>query len=101
MRAMDPRLLRRTQAARPLLAIDTLLGIATALAVLAQASLLSLIVAKAFEGAPPRGLGTEFALLVAAFALRAAFAWGMEVSGRRAAKEPTWSASASRRSRVG
>src|SRR3954453_6066416 len=77
MRALDPRLLRRTRAARPLLAIDTLLGIATALAVLAQASLLSLIVAKAFHGAPLRGLGTEFGLLVIAFAVRAGCAWGM------------------------
>ena len=70
MRALDPRLLHRTRAARPLLAIDTLLGVATALAVLAQASLLALIVAKAFDGAPLRALGTEFALLVTAFALR-------------------------------
>src|SRR4051795_1899710 len=85
MRALDPRLVRRTRAARPLLAIDTLLGVTTALAVLAQASVLSLIVAKAFDGAPVRGLGTEFGLLVLAFAVRAACAWGMEVSGRRAA----------------
>jgi ATP-binding cassette subfamily C protein CydD len=85
MRALDPRLVRRTAAARPLLAIDTLLGVATALAVLAQASVLSLIVARAFDGAPVRGLGTEFGLLVLAFAIRAGCAWGMEVSGRRAA----------------
>ena len=85
MRALDPRLLQRTRAARPLLAIDTLLGVVTALAVLAQASVLALIVAKAFEGAPVRALGTEFGLLVIAFALRSGCAWGMEVSGRRAA----------------
>src|SRR3954462_1521051 len=85
MRPLDPRLVRRTRAARALLAIDTLLGLVTELAVLAQASVLSLIVAKAFDGAPVRGLGTEFGLLVTAFALRAGFAWGMEVSGRRAA----------------
>jgi thiol reductant ABC exporter CydD subunit len=85
MRALDPRLLARTREARPLLAIDAALGVSTALAVLAQACLLAVIVAQAFDGVPLHGLGTEFALLVAAFALRGAFAWGMEVSGRRAA----------------
>ena len=38
MRALDPRLLRRTKAARPLLAIDSALGVGNALAVLAQAT---------------------------------------------------------------
>jgi ATP-binding cassette subfamily C protein CydD len=85
MRALDPQLLQRTNAARPLLTIDTALGAATALAVLAQASLLARIVARAFDGAPPRSLATEFALLVTVFALRGGLAWGMEVSGRRAA----------------
>ena len=85
MRTLDPRLLHRTRTARPLLAMQTALGIATALVVLAQAGLLALIVATAFAGAPLRGLGPEFVLLLMAFALRAVFAWGMEVSGRRAA----------------
>ena len=48
MRALDPRLLRRTKSARPLIAVDTILGIVTALAVLAQATLLARIVARAF-----------------------------------------------------
>jgi thiol reductant ABC exporter CydD subunit len=43
------------------------------------------IVAKSFAGAPLSSLGLEFALLVVAFLLRGAFAWGMEVAGRRAA----------------
>jgi ATP-binding cassette, subfamily C, bacterial CydD len=85
MRTLDPQLLHRTRTARPLLAIQTALGIATALVVLAQAGLLALIVATAFSGAPLRELGPEFGLLLTAFALRAVFAWGMEVSGRRAA----------------
>jgi thiol reductant ABC exporter CydD subunit len=85
MRAVDRRLLERTNGARPLLAIDTALGVATAFAVLAQASLLARIVARAFEGAPLHTLGTEIGLLIATFALRGGFAWGMEVSGRRAA----------------
>jgi ATP-binding cassette, subfamily C, bacterial CydD len=85
MRALDPRLTQRTRAVRPLLALDAALGVATGLAVLAQASLLALIVARAFDGAPLHALKTELALLLAAFALRGALAWGMEVSGRRAA----------------
>jgi thiol reductant ABC exporter CydD subunit len=85
VRALDPRLLRRTRSARPLLALDTGLGIATALAVLAQATMLARIVARAFAGAPLNTLRLDFALLVVAFLLRAAFAWGMEVAGRRAA----------------
>lgn len=85
MRALDPRLLRRTRAARPLLALDTALGIATAIAMLVQASLLARIVARAFDGTPLGKLGTDFALLVLAFAARSACAWGVEVAGRRAA----------------
>jgi thiol reductant ABC exporter CydD subunit len=85
VRALDPRLLRRTKSARPLLVLDTALGIATAVAVLVQASMLALIVARAFHGAAPGTLGFDFAVLVAAFLLRGTFAWGMEVSGRRAA----------------
>jgi thiol reductant ABC exporter CydD subunit len=85
MRALDPRLLRRTRSARPLLAVDTALGIATAVAVLAQATLLARIVARAFDGVPLSRLSVDFALLLAAFVLRGACAWGMEVAGRRAA----------------
>ena len=40
---------------------------------------------RAFHGAPLRDLGPDFALLVIAFAVRGAFAWAMEVAGRRAA----------------
>ena len=85
MRALDPRLLSRTKSARPLLTLDVALGIGTALAVLLQAAMLARIVARAFDGAAPARLGPEFALLVFAFALRGAFAWGMETAGRRAA----------------
>lgn len=85
MRALDPRLLRRTKSARPLLVLDSALGIGTALAVLLQAGLLARIVARAFEGAPLRALWLDFALLLAAFVARGALSWGMEVSGRRAA----------------
>ena len=85
MRALDPRLVSRTRAVRPLIAIDTLLGIGTTLAVLLQATLLALIVARAFAGVPLGHLTRDLVLLVGAFALRALCAWGMEVAGRRAA----------------
>jgi thiol reductant ABC exporter CydD subunit len=83
--ALDPRLLERTRSARPLLALDTVLGIGTALAILAQASLLALIVARAFDGVHLDALSLYFLLLVAASLLRGALAWGMEIAGRRAA----------------
>jgi ATP-binding cassette, subfamily C, bacterial CydD len=85
VRALDPRLLRRTKSARPLLIVDCALGIGTALAVLLGATVLARIAARAFHGAPLRELWSDFGLLVIAFAARGAFAWAMEVAGRRAA----------------
>jgi thiol reductant ABC exporter CydD subunit len=85
VRALDPRLLRRTKAARPLLTIDVALGVGTALAVVLQAALLARVVARAFHGAPLSALWRDIVLLVTAFTIRASFAWGMEVAGRRAA----------------
>jgi len=85
VRALDPRLLRRTKSARPLLIVDCALGIGTAVAVLLGATMLSRIAARAFGGTPLRELWPEFALLLIAFAARGAFAWAMEVAGRRAA----------------
>ncbi len=85
MRALDPRLLRRTKSARPLLTLDCGLGIGTALAVLLGATMLARIGARAFHGTRLDQLWPDLALLVFAFAVRGAFAWGMEVAGRRAA----------------
>jgi len=85
VRALDPRLLKRTKSARPLLTVDVALGVGTALAVLVQASMLARIVARAFDGVSVDRLWPEFAVLVAAFALRGGCAWGMEIAGRRAA----------------
>jgi thiol reductant ABC exporter CydD subunit len=85
VRALDPRLLRRTKSVRPLLIVDCALGIATALAVLLGATMLARIAARAFHGTPLRELWTDFALLMIAFVARGAFAWAMEVAGRRAA----------------
>jgi thiol reductant ABC exporter CydD subunit len=85
MPAVDPRLVRRTQAVRPLLALDAALGIATAVTVLLGATLLALIVARAFDGTRLAALWPYIALLVAVFAVRGGLAWGMELAGRRAA----------------
>ncbi len=85
MRALDPRLLSRTRSARPLLVIDVVLGIGTSVAVLVQATMLARVAAKAFHGAPLHTLGPDFAWLILAFVARGAFAWTMEIAGRRAA----------------
>ena len=85
MRALDPRLLSRTRSARPLLLTDVILGVGTSVAVVVQATLLARIAAKAFHGTPLRALESDFVWLVLAFVARGAFAWAMEVAGRRAA----------------
>ena len=85
MRALDPRLLRRARSARVLLGADTAIGLATALLVLLQATLLARIVARAFGGASLTNVSTDVALLVVVFAARGALAWGFEVAGQRAA----------------
>jgi ATP-binding cassette, subfamily C, bacterial CydD len=85
MRALDSRLVARTTSARPVLVADLILGTGSAIAVLVQASLLAVIVARAFDGASVAALRLDFALLALAFMIRGAFTWGMEVAGRRAA----------------
>ncbi len=85
MRALDPELIGRTKSVRPLLTVDVALGIATALSVLLQATLLARVVARAFDGVPLDRLWRDLALIVLAFALRGACGWGMELAGRRAA----------------
>jgi thiol reductant ABC exporter CydD subunit len=85
VRALDPRLLRRTAAARPLMAIDTALGIGSAVAVLLQGSVLARVVARGFDGVPLDRLWSDLVLLVAAFAIRAGLGAAMAVAGHRAA----------------
>jgi ATP-binding cassette, subfamily C, bacterial CydD len=85
VRALDPRLLRRTRSTRPLLAFDAAFGIGAALAILVQATMLARIVTRAFDGAPLSAMRLDFAVLVFAFLARGACVWGMEVCGRRAA----------------
>jgi ATP-binding cassette, subfamily C, bacterial CydD len=85
MRALDPRLVRRARPVRVLLGVDVALGIATALLVLVQATLLARIVARAFDGAALGAVATDLALLALVFGVRGAVAWGFEVAGAHAA----------------
>jgi ATP-binding cassette, subfamily C, bacterial CydD len=85
LRALDPRLVRRARSVRVLLGADVLIGAATTILVLAQASLLAWIVARAFHGASLHEVEPELIALLCVFAGRALFAWAFEVTGRRAA----------------
>ena len=85
MRALDKRLVRRAEPVRRLLALDVALGLASALLVLVQATLLARIVAASFTGASLHDVARDLVLLAVAFAGRGLLAWGFEVAGRRAA----------------
>ncbi len=85
MRGLDPRLVQRTRSVRPLLTIDVALGVMTALAVLAQAALFARVVTESVHGTAVSRLWPLLAALAAAFLARGLCAWGMEISGRRAA----------------
>src|SRR4051794_3449108 len=85
MRTLDPRLLRRARAARALLALDVVLGLATTVAVVAQATLLARIVTRTFDGTPARTLAPALVALALVFAVRGGLGWGAAVAGRRAA----------------
>jgi thiol reductant ABC exporter CydD subunit len=68
-----------------LLGLDVALGVATAVLLIVQASLLARIVTQGFDGASPAAVGSAAAFLVLAFAARGLAAWGFEVAGARAA----------------
>jgi ATP-binding cassette, subfamily C, bacterial CydD len=87
MAALDRRLVRRTRSVRPLLVLDTALGVATGVPVIATAVLLARVVAGAAEGASLASLRVDLVLLAVAFAARGALGWWMEVAGRRAAAD--------------
>ena len=85
VRGLDRRLLERARAVRAALGADAVLGVLGALLVLAQATLLARIVARAWGGATLDSLRGDLVALAAVVAARAALAWGFEVVGRRAA----------------
>ena len=85
MRPLDPRLLRYARATRSFLVVSVVLGVATAAAVIAQALLLGEAISAAFQ--QHATLHDQRAVLVAlalVVVLRAALAWGGEVSAHRA-----------------
>jgi thiol reductant ABC exporter CydD subunit len=85
MRPLDPRLLARARSVRALLGADVAIGLAGALLILAQATLLARVLARAFHGASLAAVAHEVLLLVLVSAGRAVLAWGFEVAGRRGA----------------
>ena len=85
MRALDPRLIRRARAVRLLLGLDIVLGVASTVLVLLQATVFARVVARAFDGAGLRDVSAGILILALAFAGRGVLAWAFEVAGRRAA----------------
>jgi ATP-binding cassette subfamily C protein CydD len=68
-----------------LIAGDISLGIATAVLVLVQATLLAHVVARAFHGSTLEAVSGGIVLLAVVFAGRGLLAWGFEAAGSRAA----------------
>jgi ATP-binding cassette, subfamily C, bacterial CydD len=85
VRALDPRLLRRTGAARVALGVDVVLGLAATACVLGQAVVVAALVAGAFDGRPVAEQGRLLVVLVGLVVARAAFAGSVESVGRWAA----------------
>jgi thiol reductant ABC exporter CydD subunit len=85
VRALDPRLLRRTRAARVALGVDVVLGLAATACVLGQAVVVAALVTGAFDGRPVGQQGRLLAVLVGLVAARAFLAGSVESVGRWAA----------------
>jgi ATP-binding cassette, subfamily C, bacterial CydD len=85
VRFLDPRLVRHARPVRRLLGLDACVGVAAALLVLVQATLIARIVARAFAGASLGHVSRDLVLLALTFAARGLMVWAFEVAGRRAA----------------
>lgn len=75
----------RARGVRAALAGDTLLGVLGAVLVLAQATLLASVIARAWGGASLADVTPALLGLVAVVAARSGLSWGFETVGRRAA----------------
>lgn len=85
MRPLDPRLLRYARSTRGFIGIAVVLGVLTALIVIAQARLLAdVIVRVSSEGAGWSDVRDTVLLLAAAFVARALIAWLSEIAAVRA-----------------
>jgi ATP-binding cassette, subfamily C, bacterial CydD len=82
VRPLDRRLLATARAARTVLVADAGLGVAAAVAVLAQAVLLSGVVAQAVAGEAPAALVGSVVALAMVVAARSALSAGFEATGR-------------------
>ena len=85
MRAVDPRLLRHTRAARGYLIVTVLLGLAVTGLILAQAALLAHGLAAAARGTGAAALAGTLVLLLGVVVARGAAAYGGEAAALRAA----------------
>ncbi len=84
MRPFDPRLARYARATRGYLAGCVLLGLVTAVLVVAQATLLADAIARAFDGAGLGALSAGLGVLACVVALRAVTTWAAELAAQRA-----------------
>jgi thiol reductant ABC exporter CydD subunit len=85
---VDRRLLRHGRATRRFVGLATLLGVAEALLVIAQAWLIAFVVAEAFLGGQGvAALRGELAALLGVVLARAALAWGAELAAARASAQ--------------
>ena len=83
--AVDPRLLQYARATRPFLVVLVVLGVITALLIIAQASLLAYVIAAALgAGTGVSGLTLPLAALLGVVLGRAVVAWGRELMAHRA-----------------
>ena len=81
MRALDPRLLRYARATRAFLGLSVVLGVVSALLVVAQAWLIAEVVSKSFLGHEDLSqLQDQLLALLAVVVARALVAWGAELA---------------------
>ena len=85
MTPIDPRLLRAGRGTAGLLAAGTVLALASALLVVAQAWLLATGISRVIERGGPAGLAPLLGALVVVVAARSALGWAHESVARRAA----------------
>ena len=85
MRPLDPRLLRHARSSRAFLAVSVLLGVATAVTVIAQAGVLATAIADVFlGGAGLAGIHRQLGALAGLVVLRALLAYAQETAAARA-----------------
>ncbi|MGH3360651.1 MAG: ABC transporter transmembrane domain-containing protein, partial [Nocardioidaceae bacterium] len=84
MTPLDPRLVRRSRAVRRHLVLAVVLGASAAVLIVAQAWLVSVVVADGFASVE-HGIGPALAGIVGCFVARALIGWGHRVAAARAA----------------